>query len=273
MSTFPFLRCFLLFFPESRKDYRPSMKRIFILFAVIAAVSDSRADLVMQQQITTANYNGVATIKIKGAKVRLDMYAGQPQALSTITDLNTGEAITLMHNQKMFLKSAGQPMKQNKPTDAVSSAPAPRPTGQTQKVGGYDTELYTWSNPRGITGTIWVAKNYPDFARIRADFATLDKTTGADNDATPALSTLPGMMVRSQVAGGGQTIIMALISAKETPLDASLFVIPSNYKEVPRPKPLKQVGAPPVTKKPVTSPAPKTSGTVSTNSTRKLPSQ
>ena len=117
----------------------------------------------------------------------------------------------------------------------------PRPTGKTQKVGDYDTELYSWSNSRGITGTVWVAKNYPDYARIRADYAMLDKTAGADTDMTPALSALPGMVVRSQVTGGGQTITLALISAKEGPLDASLFGIPRDYKEVPRPKPLKSV--------------------------------
>jgi len=39
-------------------------------------------------------------MKIKGTKIRMDMYAGQPQALSTITDLNTGEIINLMHNEK-----------------------------------------------------------------------------------------------------------------------------------------------------------------------------
>jgi hypothetical protein len=134
-------------------------------------------------------------------------------------------------------------------------------------VGDYDTELYTWSNDRGITGTVWVARTYPDYARIRADYAMLDKTAGADTDATPALSTLPGMVVRSQVAGGGQTITMALISAKEELLAASLFGIPRDYKEVPRVKPLKPV---------VTQPAPpKASGGIApkapATSTQQLP--
>ena len=89
------------------------MKRIVILFAVIGAAAGARADLVMQQQITTPNDNGVAAIKIKGAKVRLDMYAGQPQAYSTIMDLNTGETITLMHKQKLFLKTPGHTEEAN----------------------------------------------------------------------------------------------------------------------------------------------------------------
>jgi hypothetical protein len=246
------------------------MKRIFISLALVCAAG-AQADLVTQQQIVTPNYNGVAAIKIKGTRIRMDMYAGQPQALSTITDLNTGEIINLLHSQKLYLKSAGQPMKQARPAGTATQAPVPRPTGKTQKVGDYDTELYTWSNSRGITGTVWVAKNYPDYARIRADYAMLDKTPGADTDMTPGLSALPGMVVRSQVTGGGQTITLALISAKEEPLDASVFGIPRDYKEVPKPKPLKPVvtqAASPKASGSSTTKAPATS----TTTTQKLPS-
>jgi hypothetical protein len=257
----------LLFFREGRKDYRAAMKRIFISLALVCAAAGVRADLVMQQQIVTTNYNGVATMKVKGTKVRLDLYAGQPQDFSIITDLNTGETITLMHTQKLFLKTPGTPMKQTKSPGTASKVPVPRDTGKNQKVGDYDTELYTWVNDRGITGTVWVAKNFPDYARIRADIAVLDKTAGADNDTSPELSLLPGMMVRSQVTGGGQTIIVALISAKEGPLDASLFGIPRGYKELLNPKPLKQVVAQPAAPKTSASSTPKAPGT----STQKAP--
>jgi hypothetical protein len=231
----------LLFFHERRKDYRATMKPIFIFLALVCAVAGARADLVVQQQITITTNNSVATMKVKGAKVRLDLDAGQPGAVSTITDLKTGDVITLFHKQKMFVKTPGAPTKQTKPAgnDATANPapkpPVPRATGQTQKVGSYDTDLYTWSNSRGITGTAWVAKNFPDYARIKTDLAVLDKSPdGTDN---PPLSTLPGMVVRSQVTGDGQTITVALISAKEEPVDASLFQIPASYKELPRPKP------------------------------------
>ena len=88
---------------------------------------------------------------------------------------------------------------------------------------------------------------------------------------TPALSALPGMVVRSQVTGGSQTITLALISAKEEPLDASVFGVPRDYKEVPKPKPLKPVvtqTAPPKVSGSSTTKAPATS----TTTTQKLPS-
>jgi hypothetical protein len=263
---------FFLFLHEDRKDYRADMKRIFISLALVCAAG-VRADLVTQQQITATNFNGVIAIKIKGTKIRTDMYAGQPQAYSKIMDLNTGDTVILMHGQKMFLKTPGTLMNQARPAGTASRAPATRPTGKTQKVGNYDTELYTWTNSRSITGTIWVAKNYPDYARIRADYAVLDKTGGADTDMTPALSALPGMVVRSQVNGGGQTITLALISAKEEPLDASLFGVPRDYKEMPQPKPLKLDVTRSVPPKASGSPTPKTpaTSTKTTTTTQKLP--
>ena len=229
------------------------MKRLIALFVIAGAAAGARADLVLQQQIATPNYTGVTTMKIKGTKVRMDMFAGESNAWSNITDLNTGESITLVHAPKTFLKTLGKPAKPARPAGAPSAAPVPRPTGQTQKVGDYDTQLYTWSNTRGIKGTAWVAKNFPDYERIRTDIAVLDRTTG-DDDTSPMLSTLPGMVVRSQVAGGGETLTLALISAKEEPLDSSLFAVPRGYKELPKPKPVTPV---------VTPPAPKTSASKS----------
>jgi hypothetical protein len=248
---------FFLFPHECRKDYPAVMKSIFISLALVCATAGARADLLMQQQFTVTTNNSVATIKVKGTKVRLDLFAGQPQAISRITDLNTGDTITLLHHQKMFVKTPGTPAKpiglagKGATTNPASKSPLPQVTGKTQKVGDYDTELYTWSNSRGITGTAWVAGNFPDYARIKTDLAVLDKSpSGADNDMNPALNTLPGMVVRSQVAGGGQTITVALISAKEEVIDASAFQIPANYKEMLRAKPLKTVVAQPVAPKP-----------------------
>ena len=84
-----------------------------------------------------------------------------------------------------------------------------------------------------------MAKNYPDYARIRTDLAMLDRSASEINSGQdPELSALPGMVVRSQVTGGGQTITASLVSAREAPVDAALFQTPAGYKELPRPKPL-----------------------------------
>ena len=225
------------------------MKHIIILLMLVCAAAGTRADLVMQQQIVTPDYNAVVTMKVKGVKVRLDLDAGQPQAVSTITDLNTGDTINLMHAQKMYVKTPGALLRQARPAvngaAATAKPPLPRATGKTQKTGGYDAEIYTWSNPRGIAGTAWVATNFPDYARIRTDLAMLDRSTAEmNNNSDPVLSALPGMVVRSQVAGSGHTITVILLSAMEAPVDATVFQLPAGYKELPRPKPLESITQP-----------------------------
>lgn len=215
------------------------MKRIFVLFAVLGLALAARADLVIQQQIVTPTYTTPATIKVKGTKVRVDMFNGQPQAMSTVVDLKTGDELMILHLQRMFVKAS-------MPKPSGNSATNTRPiqvhaTGKTQKLGSYDTELYTWSNPRGMTGIIWVAKNFPNFPQIKADLAVVDKSAPADS--TPALSTLPGMAVKTQITGGGQTITATLLSATETPVDAASFQTPAGYREMPKPKPLPKVNA------------------------------
>src|SRR5689334_6572523 len=119
---------FFAFLPREpeRTSYR--MKRIFILLAVIGVTAGARADLVLQQQIVTPDYTGVTTMMVKGAKVRLDLYAGQPRAVSSIMDLNTGETIALMHNQKLFLKTPGTPTKPTKSAGTASKVPVPHAT-------------------------------------------------------------------------------------------------------------------------------------------------
>src|SRR5258706_9520141 len=118
------------------------MKLILILSAVVCVAAGARADLMMQQQIAAGTNTGAVTIKVKGTRIRADMYAGQPQAVSTIKDLKTGETVTLLHNQKMFIR---QPGEQAKPAGGIVK-PKVRNTGKTQKLGGYDTEIYTWTN-------------------------------------------------------------------------------------------------------------------------------
>jgi hypothetical protein len=98
-------------------------------------------------------------------------------------------------------------------------------------VGGYDTEIYTWSGPNGLTETLWVATNFPDYESIRPELAKLDRfdASGPHKDAQPKLSLLPGMVVKAEKASGGRKVTTTLISAKVEPVDAALFELPADY--------------------------------------------
>ncbi len=102
---------------------------------------------------------------------------------------------------------------------------------RTAKVGGYDTEIYTWSGPDGLTETLWVAKDFPDYDAIRTELAKLDRfdDNGPHRSAQPELSRLPGMVVQTEKVENGQHSIVTLVSAKAEPVDAALFELPADY--------------------------------------------
>ena len=216
-------------------------RRFILLFAILfSSLVAVRADLVVQQQSSNTKVTDYVTLKVHGNKMRMDQSDSDGYAFSVIIDLTTRDSITLFPRGKMFLKRSGAEIrrqmedesKASAGTNDLDKAPAPAAdTGTTEKVNGYDTEIYTWFGANGLTETLWVAKNFPDYENIRKELAKLDQfdASGPHKNAQPELSLLPGMVVKTEKAANGQTVIVTLVSAKAEPVDASLFVLPADY--------------------------------------------
>src|SRR5262249_39906280 len=148
--------------------------------------------------------------------------------VSVIEDLKTGDRIMMINQRKEAKMQSFDEFKQ-KFTQANSGGSLKVvKTGKTEKVGNYDTEIFTWTNNLNAGGTIWVAKNFPDYPKFQAMFKRLEQSpTGQlSAQAQPASATLPGMIVKSQKKTPAGEITMTLISAKEENLPASDFQIP-----------------------------------------------
>ncbi len=153
--------------------------------------------------------------------------------------MRSGDIIVLEHKTKWATVTLGAQVKalieqRVKLMEIdVAALPKPQPTGTTERVGDYDTQIYLWSNLKSAAGTFWVAKNFPDFQAIKADLSRLRKIMNADGDAgnTPDISELPGMVVKTQwkvdktVRG-----TIRLVSAREEPVNDSRFEIPAGYR-------------------------------------------
>ena len=194
----------------------------------------------MEQLSGDTNVTYHVTMKVHGDKMRMDQRTSTGNAFSVIIDLNTRDSITLMPNEKAFLKRSGAEIRQQMEADAKASHGTKRSnepparavdTGRTAKAGGYDTEIYTWSGPNGLTETLWVAKDFPAFDAIRPELAKLDRfdDTGPHRSAQPELSRLPGMVVQTEKVENGQRSVINLVSAKAESLDAGLFELPADY--------------------------------------------
>jgi Tfp pilus assembly protein PilO len=85
-----------------------------------------------------------------------------------------------------------------------------------------------------LGGKLWVAKNYPNFERIRVQLKQMEQSPAMKMAQAqgPATSDLPGMVVKSQSQAFGETITETLISAKEEPANPANYDVPEAYRVI-----------------------------------------
>jgi hypothetical protein len=227
--------------PGALLEIRARVKKyIFMFAALVAPLVAARADLVVEQQSTTAAVTNQIAMRVHGDKMRMDQRDKDGYVFSVIIDLNTRDSMTLFPQGKTFLKRSGAEIREQMDaerksphgTNEISDTPARAvDTGTTAEVGGYNAEIYTWSGPNGLTETLWMATNFPDYESIRPELAKLDRfdASGPHKGAQPQLSLLPGMVLKAEKAAGGRTVTTTLISARVEPVDAALFELPADY--------------------------------------------
>ncbi|MDZ4290046.1 MAG: DUF4412 domain-containing protein [Prosthecobacter sp.] len=215
------------------------MKTLFTTLAFAAlALQPALADWVIVQKSATDGQTQEMILKVKGEKARSDVGT----QMSMILDGTGSNIILLMHPQKAMMKMSGDSLKSMMALASSAlgggdkGAPAkPQPTGEKEKVGQYDTEIYTWSGKIG-SGKFWVAKDFPQAKELNA---VQDKLTKAMGDPTaafmPSAADFPGMIVKSEVKIMGKTITSETVSAKEEPVDDAIFILPADYKEMKMP--------------------------------------
>jgi hypothetical protein len=208
---------------------------LFILLFLPAIVN---ADLIVEQQIGASNLTATATLQLHGDKMRLDQ---SNTGISVIVDLKSRDSYTLLTNQTYLFKFGSEvrwemkeELKYTHGTNEMDAPAAPSvDTGKTEVVNGIPARIFHWTGAYGRTMTLWVATNFPNYNGIKTELAKVDvfNETGPHPNAQPALSALPGMVVKSKNAINGHEAIITLVSAKLEPLDPVLFEIPPGYTQ------------------------------------------
>jgi len=217
------------------------LKLSIIPLVLLASLAAVRADLTVVEQISTTNRTTTDTLEIRGDKMRM----GQPGGMSVIVDLKTRDSITLLTN-KMFIEKPGkfvlwemqQEEKHTHGTNEMDRPSAPAvDTGRSEVINGTPAEIYTWSGAYGCTATLWVATNFPNFAAIRPELYKVDafNDTGPHRNAQPALSTLPGMVIKRENSYRGHTVTNTLVSVTIEPIEPAHFQCPPDYTRWTRP--------------------------------------
>ena len=154
-------------------------------------------------------------------------------------DASTGETTMFMHEQKMMMKVNGDSLKGLMAMAGAAlggeKAAKPAPTGQMEKVGEHQCEIFTWSGKLG-TGKFWVAKDFKGFQELNAVQDKMMKAMGSPAAAlAPQSSDFPGMVIKSEMQVMGKTSVSELVSAKEEAVDAAVFAVPAGYQEMKMP--------------------------------------
>ena len=220
------------------------MKRSLALLAFLIVRTSAPADLVIEQKLESPGQSAtMTTLKMKGTRLRVDVQS-PAGAVSSIMDIDTGDSLTLMHAQKSALRMSGAQTKEmietmrKKTGPAAEVAPAkPEATGRTEKVGDYNTEVFTWKTVNGVQ-TLWVTKDLPDFAKVKEQFDKLSKSSAANAQKGLTLDTaaLPGVVVKTEMDAPGKKFTSTILSVKEEEIDATVFDAPADYKETAKPE-------------------------------------
>ena len=213
------------------------MKKIAFICLLLASLC-ARADIVIVEDVQTDAGNQEITVKIKGDKIRTDV----GKEITAIIDLNSGDVLTIMHAQKMFIKMAGkmkavlEQVKKAQATAAASgTAPKITDTGKQEKVGDYNAEIYTVESDYGKT-TMWVTKDFPNYAAIKEEMKKLDSLQAISGKTETDTSKVDGVPVKIEAVVGGKTITTKMVSIKQDQVNDAEFQTPADYKEMQMPK-------------------------------------
>jgi hypothetical protein len=215
------------------------MKKSLLLLAVsLLSIHSAVADWVIVQKATTDGQAQEIAIKIKGDKTRMDV----ADQVTIIANNATADITMLMHAQKVMMKMDAEALKAAMAMaggalggNASEPAAKPEATGQKEKVGAYDCEIYTWKGQLG-TGKFWVAKDFVGYKELNASQDKLMQAMGNPAAAlTPKASDFPGMVIKSEVQMMGKTSVSELVSAKEEAVEETVFTLPTGYQEMKMP--------------------------------------
>lgn len=212
--------------------------RFSVLFLFLFGTSAARADLTIVQKVDGAQGGNRVTLKVKGNKARVEI---SPQ-ITTILDAQSGDLITLLHDQKKVMRISGEKAKamaemaKAMSKEMLPSDTPPKATGQKQKIDGYETEEFVTEAPKYRT-SYWVARDYPNYQAIVKQMAVLQNGAfAALRKGLPDFKDLPGLPLRTEVKADGQSQMTSTIeSVATTPLTDAEFAIPPGYSEMKMP--------------------------------------
>jgi len=193
--------------------------------------------MVITEKVEVQARSMTMTVRIKGDKVRMD---ASPQ-MSTIVDTSTGDTTTILHASKSYMtlsKAQTDQLRKLKDQTTAANTPAGKPklvdTGKAEKVGDYNSEIYTLDTPAAHF-TFWATKDIPNYAAVKEQLRKFRAVSHSGGASAPDTSGMDGIAAKTQIVTKGQTMAITILSAEEKPIEDSEMAPPSGYTKVSMP--------------------------------------
>jgi hypothetical protein len=168
-----------------------------------------------------------------------------------ITDVKTGDTVTLIHAEKKAMRISGDKMKAaaEMVKKFAGATPAEQkskltPLGRQETVNGTPTDVFTTDTAVG-KATYYIATNYPDAAAIMKEMKTAQPSAVANSGTSiPDFRDLPGVPLKIEMDTVRGRVVMTLIAVKRDPIPNSEFSVPADYTDVKMPDILGRKNAP-----------------------------
>src|SRR5881394_792829 len=211
------------------------MKAFLLSLALSAGLCVSaRADFTIVQKVEGGKAGGNEIImKLKGDKVRVE---ATPK-MTMIVDGKTGDTITLLNEQKKFLRISGDKAKAIaelavKYGGSTAERPKLTATGKKMTINGYEAEEYV-GETKLFKASYWITPSLPDSATIMKQLQAV--IPAAWNDLAKGMMDyrdLPGFPLRTQVKTEGGEITSTITAIKRDLLSDAEFFVPKDFQEM-----------------------------------------
>jgi hypothetical protein len=213
------------------------MKFFAHLTVLLFAVAAAHADLVIVENVVSPNINGDVVIKVKADRARIDMDNARLGKTTFLKDLKANETTMLMHATRHLLKISAAQLKtqieaKQKDAGLDSSKAVPKATGEKEKVGDWDCEIYTMEMGAGKSAKLWLAKDFPNYNAIKEQIAKMQDASLSDAGFDPKNFKLNGVVTKLEIDISTGKMTRTLISVKEEAVPDSEFEVPADYKPV-----------------------------------------
>ena len=169
---------------------------------------------------------------VKGDKVVQTADDPKQGKITIYTDLKTGTQIIVLEAQRQGMQ-IDQAVMDNAIKKMNMPVLIPKATGKTQKIAGYNCELYTIQLDSTQEMDIWLTKEFPKdlLVAIRNCTEAGMKNTGVKSDALMALFQNGYAQVKMEMKYNGITqLTNEFAKAEPQKLDDSMFTVPTNIK-------------------------------------------